>query len=209
MGRNQREATLCEMTRQSFGYVRRAGCIEIGERFVEHPQARSGQEYATQGHAPSLSGRKHAAKEIRTVGNSEIGQDGRDLLSADAAFEPDAEMNIFRCREIALESSVVRQIGERLQESNAGVAAQAAIPVDFALLRLQQSAHHAQQARLTDSIRSRDVQRFTGADRERNTAQDMPLTAPEMEVRRLEKGCFGHAVDRRIIGRFSVAYSYT
>jgi hypothetical protein len=81
--------------------------------------------------------------------------------------------------------------------------------LDFALLRLQQSAHHTQQARFADSIRPRNVQCFTSADSERYAAQDVPLAAPKMEVLRLEKECRGHAQSGRFIGLFSFAYSWT
>src|SRR5262245_43917344 len=125
---------------------------------------------------------------MRAGFDAQVGEHRARVAVRECALQSYTEAQVLDRGEIALERGVVRQVSERSQVSRVRGARVHAVPVDLALLRLQQAAHHPQEARFSDTVGSGDVQGFTGPDLERDAPQDVSLTAPEMQVRGFQHG---------------------
>ena len=130
----------------------------------------------------TLSGRKHPARQMGATRDTEFVQHRVRVAVSETTLQSDTEPQVLDRGEIALERGVVSQIGERAQISGIRGARGNALPTDFALLRLQQTADHAQEARLAHAIRPGDVQRLARADLERHATQDVPLATPQLQI---------------------------
>jgi hypothetical protein len=96
--------------------------------------------------------------------------------------ELDAGPQIFDRREIGFECVQVRQISKRAIEVVACLEDRETIPEHFARFHRQQSRDTSQKTRLADAVRPDDLQQLAASQVARNTAQEMPFAAPQMQI---------------------------